>query len=145
MKYRFASKEWLAAAHGILAQRTSSLAVQGFKDRVSICEIYDDCPADLGWDNGVLAWSCVYQDGAVDFRLGVRDDVSFRIRGSYAACAPLAAFEVGSDAARAETFGQMIAERLAAGDVAVEIGQGFVEPGDLESFHDVLARITSVD
>lgn len=142
MQYRFASEEWLAAAQDILAQRASSLAAQGFKDRVSICEVYRNCPSDLGWKNDELAWSCVYQDGHADFQLAERDDVSFKIRGNYDAFAPIAIFEIGDDPSRAEKFGQLVAQGLERGEIAVEIGEGFTEPGDLEPFHDVLARMT---
>ena len=145
MRYRFASPEWLAAIHGIFAQRASALRAQGIADRVSICEVYRNCPADLGWTNNELAWSCVYEDGVVDFRRTERSDVSFKVSGTYAALAPLVTFEIGTDPARAATFGQMVMDCLASGGITPEIGEGFAEPGDLESFHDVLARISSID
>lgn len=144
MKYRFGSRDWLAAAHGIIVQRASALAAMGIGDRISFCDTYRNCPLELGWPDGTLSWSCVYQNGVVDLRIEERDDVQFKVSGNHAALAPAMIFEVGHDKERRRQFKQMVAASIAAGDIFIEIGTEFSEPGNLEPFHDVLARVTCI-
>lgn len=142
MRYVMASREWFAAVHGIISQRASCLAAAGINDRVSVCEVYRDVPAALGWDSGQVAWSCAYEAGVVDFRLEERDDVRFKAAGTWAAFAKAAAFEVGSDPARLTEYSALTASLVADGSIEILIGKRMKEPGDLENLHDVISRIT---
>lgn len=142
MRYELASREWFAAVHGILAQRASCLAAQGLTDRVSVCEVYRDVPASLGWATRDVAWSCVYEAGVADFQLCERDDVRFKAAGSHAAFARLAGYAIDGDPAREAAYVAMTMAELESGAIEVLIGKRFKEPGDLEYLHDVIARIT---
>jgi hypothetical protein len=142
MKYVFASKEWFAAAHGILAQRASCLATLGIKERVSICETYRDMPTELGWPDNQITWSCVYEDGNIEFALCERDDVDFKVTGTYSAFRSFASYVVGKDPARVAEYRKLAMAGIASGEIEILSGNGFREPGNLESFHDVLARLT---
>lgn len=142
MKYRFGTREWAAAVHGVFAQRASTLVTLGITERVSICEVYRNVPPELGWNDNELAWSCVYEDGAVDFALRERDDVAFKVAGDFSAFIELSTFVIGNDPARETTYRKLAMEKARAGQIELLIGNGFVEPGNLESVHDVLARLT---
>lgn len=141
MKYRFGSREWMAAAHGVFMQRASCLARQGHPERVSLCEIYRNTPAEFGWENNEVAWSCVFENGAVEFDLAERDDVSFKASGDYAAFHTLSTYAIEGDPDRAADYAKLVKVELDAGRIKVHCGNGYKEPGDLEALHDVLARI----
>lgn len=143
MQFRFGSREWLAAANGIFAQRASCLAAQGISDRVSICEVYLNTPSDLSWEDNRLAWSCVYEGGAFEFALSEREDVDFKAVGNYDAFLGLSTYIIGSDPARETEYRALAMKAISAGEIAVPIGNGFREPGGLEPLHDVLAKLTS--
>lgn len=142
MKYRFGSGEWLAAVHGIFLQRALCLAARRITDRVSICEVYRDVPAEIGVEGGQVSWSCVYQNGAVDFQLRERDDVAFKVVGEYGAFAPLSMYAVNDDPQRAAEYARLAMAEVKAGRIEIQIGQGFTEPGDLKSLHDVIVGVT---
>lgn len=141
MKYRFGSKEWAAAAHGVFAQRASCLASQGIIDRVSLCEVYNNTPPEFGWEDNRLAWSCVYENGLVDFQLHERDDVSFKAVGEYSAFIELSTYVIERSPEREAAYYKLAMSKVEAGLIQVPIGTGFKEPGNLESLHDILARL----
>ena len=142
MKYCFGSRGWTAAAHGILTQRASWMASQGIGDAISLCEIYRDMPPELGWDGNQMAWSCVCEAGGADFRLSERDDVGFKVAGTYAAFLELATYVIGGDPARKKEYAKLALAKVQAGEIEILSGNGLYEPDGLEPLHDVLARLT---
>jgi hypothetical protein len=142
MKYRFGTREWAAAANGVFAQRALYLAAKGVTEQVSLCEIYRNMPPEFGWEGNQLAWSCVYGNGEADFQLRERDDVDFKVAGNYPAFTELATYVIGGDPEREAAYYKLAIAKAKAGDIEILIGTGFKEPGNLESVHDVLARMT---
>lgn len=142
MRYRFGSRDWVTAAHGVFVQRASCLAALGVTDRVSLCEIYRHMPPEFGWEGNQMVWSCVYENGVADFQLCERDDVSFKVAGNYPAFIELARYVIGGDPEREKEYRRLAISKAKAGDIDILIGTGFSEPGNLESVHDILARIT---
>ncbi len=142
MKYRFGSREWAAAVHGVFAQRASALAGLGITDRVSVCEIYNNTPPEFGWEGNRLVWSCVYENGQCDFQLRERDDVSYKAAGDYDVFIEFATYMWNGDPERKKAYYRLAQSKVEVGLIKSLIGTGFQEPGNLESLHDVLAKIT---
>ena len=141
MKYEFASPLWMAALHGVIAERVARELPDKPDLVMSICEVFDGAPAHIAPD-GVAAWSCVVEDGAVDFRPAARGDVAVQVRADYAAVVPLGRYVVGGDPARQAELTAMGAAIAAAGKLR-RTGERPPPERALSSIHDAIARLTA--
>jgi hypothetical protein len=141
MKYEFASPAWLAAIHGIISERAAQMMKQTPGLRMSICEAFTDAPPHLADVAGKIVWSCVIDDGVVDFRLAQRDDVRFKVAVDYAAVLPLGQFDTKGDPARQAELSRMSADLIERGVMKI-VGQRDSDPRAMPSVHDAIARLT---
>jgi hypothetical protein len=142
VKYEFASPLWMAALHGIIAERVARELPDKPDLAMSLCEVFEGAPAHFAGPSGVVAWSCVVCDGEIDFRQTARDDVALQVRADYAAVLPLGRYVVAGDPARQ-------AELTALGAALADAGKlkrrGERPPAEraLSSIHDAIARLTA--
>ncbi len=141
MKYEFASPEWCAALHGLIAERAAWEVKSKPNLRMSICEVFTGAPARFADTDGNAAWSCVINDGRVDFQRRVRDDVRFKVVGDYAAILPLGRYDTRGDPARAAELAAMALKVRESGGMTV-IGERLADPQAITSIHDAIARLT---
>ena len=142
MKYEFASPAWLAAIHGIISERASSLMKETPALRMSICEVFTGAPRHLADDAGRIVWSCVIEEGVVDFRLAERDDTRFKVTVDYAAVLPLGRFDAKGDPERQTELSRMSAELIERGVMKI-VGTRDSDPRAMPSVHDAIARLTA--
>ena len=141
MKYEFASPTWLAAIHGLIAERAATLSQTVPNLHMSICEVFTRAPAHLADSAGQIAWSCVVNGGEVDFRLSERDDVDFKVIVDYAAVLPLGRYDSQGEPARRENLSRMSAALIEQGVMRI-IGQRGSDPNVMPSVHDAIAQLT---
>ena len=141
MKYEFASREWCAALHGLIAERAAWEVKTKPNLAMSICEVFTDAPAHLADAGGKVAWSCVIEDGKVDFQTCERDDVKFKVFGDYTAILPLGQYDTRGDPERAAALGAMAAKVLESGGMRTT-GERIANPQAITSIHDAIARLT---
>jgi hypothetical protein len=142
MRYEFASPGWLAAIHGIISERAGQLIKETAGLRMSICEVFTDAPSHLADDAGRIVWSCVIDDGVVDFRLAERDDTRFKVTVDYAAVLPLGRFDTKGDPERQTELSRMSAELIEKGVMKV-MGTRDSDPRAMPSVHDSIAKLTA--
>lgn len=140
--YVFGSREWMAAFHGLVAERVAALAPANPDLTLSICEVFTNPPAALSPDGAPLAWSCVVSGGEVDFRPVARDDVAFKVVVDYDAVLPLGRYDTRGDPARAAELRAM-GQALAASGKMTVTGVRASGPSALGSFHDAIAKLTA--
>ena len=141
MKYEFASREWCAALHGVIAERVANEVKTKPNLTMSICEVFHDAPLRLA-PEGKLAWSCIVEGDKVDFRASERDDVRVKVTADYETTVPLGQFSTEGDPARAAQLQQMVAAAVAAGKLKFD-GDRTPSPNALTSIHDAIARLTA--
>ena len=141
MKYEFASREWCAVLHGLIAERAAWEVKSKPNLAMSICEVFTNAPAHMADADGKVAWSCVIEDGRVDFQIRERDDVKFKVVGEYAAILPLGQYDTHGDPARAAELGTMAAKALESGGMKTT-GERIANPQAITSIHDAIARLT---
>jgi hypothetical protein len=140
--YKFGSPLWFAALHGIMAQRAVILAERFPEFSSSICEVFYDAPRSLSKD-GRLAFSCVSEGPTVDFQLRERDGVQFKSVAEFSTVEAIARFDTRDDPRRLEALMRMASDARSAGKIVNASGDRFIEPGDLEATHNLIARITA--
>lgn len=142
MKYEFASREWTAALHGIIAERAAVEIKTKPNLTMSICEVFTDAPAHLADKDGKLAWSAVINGDKIDVRPSERDDVKVKVTADYATTLPLGRFSTDGDPARAAQLQSMVAAAVAAGKLSFA-GDRTPGPDQLTSIHDAIAKLTA--
>jgi hypothetical protein len=142
--YEFGSRLWLAALHGVMAQRAIVFSARDPAFQSSICEVFLDAPRHLADERGRVAWSCLSRDGQADFRPVERDDVQFKVLAQYQAVAPIARYDTGGDPERLKELTSIAMSAAAAGQMTPVKGERFEEPVGLGFAHDVIARLTAL-
>jgi hypothetical protein len=142
MKYEFASREWCAALHGIIAERAAVEIKTKPNLTMSVCEVFSNAPAHLADKDGKLAWSAVVQGDKIDVRPAERDDVKVKVHADYQTCVPLGQFSTDGDPARAAKLQSMVAAAVAAGKLTF-VGERAATPDSMTSIHDAIARLTA--
>ncbi|PZQ58281.1 MAG: hypothetical protein DI570_18155 [Phenylobacterium zucineum] len=140
--YEFMSPPWLAALHGIISERVSQVARREPGMSFSVCEVARDPPAHLSPDGASLSWCCRVTQGLVTFSLEPAEDVDLRVEGDYAALASLAPIVVDDDPEAATRLREASDALVAAG--RVRVSGAAVRPASIGSFHDAIARLTTV-
>jgi hypothetical protein len=141
MKYAFASPGWLAAIHGLIAERASWEIKTKPSLRMSVCEVFLNAPPALARADGVIVWSCVIDGADIDFQLRERNDVHFKVLAEYDPILPLGRFDTKGDPARAAELAGMAAALIQSGAMKT-IGQRVGDPQAMTSVHDAIARLT---
>ncbi len=142
MRYEFGSTEWLAALHGIIAERVAALSPTNPKLWMSTCEVFYNAPAHLAGPDGKISWSCVIADGNVDFTRTERDDVRYKVLADYQAVLPMAQYDTLDDADRQVVLQQMVKDLLDAGNMSRPLGARSPDPDHFPKLHDAIARLT---
>ncbi|MBX3482011.1 hypothetical protein [Phenylobacterium sp.] len=142
MQYEFGSTEWLAALHGIIAERTAALSPGNPKLWMSTCEVFYNAPAHLAGPDGKISWSCVIADGKADFQRKERDDVRYKVLCDYNAVLPMAQYDTLDDADRQVVLQQMVKELLDSGNMSRPLGARSADPDHFPKLHDAIAKLT---
>ena len=141
MKYVFACRDWCAALHGLIAERATWELKTKPNLAMSICEVFTNAPADIADVDGKVAWSCIIEDGKVDFQIRERDDVRFKVVGDYAAILPLGQFDTRGDPERAAELAALAAKVVESGGMKTT-GERIANPQAMTSIHDAISRLT---
>ena len=141
MKYTFATPEWFACLHGIIAERAAAVAVQHPDVRFSMCEVFHNVPTSLSND-GTLAWHVVVRGAEVEFGTTERDDVDLKYFADFPAIVPLTRLDTGGSADRAAELTRIVEGMMSRGQLRIV---GSRSPGAelIGSFHDAIARLTA--
>lgn len=142
MRYEFGSTEWLAALHGIIAERTAVLSKTNPRLWMSTCEVFYNAPAHLAGADGKIAWSCVVADGNVDFQRVERDDVRYKVLADYQAVLPMAQYDTLDDAQRQAVLQDMVKQLLDSGNMSRPLGTRSADPDAFPKLHDTIAKLT---
>ena len=143
MKYRFGTREWLAALHAIICERARVAAVSRPDFSYSICEVYTDVPAELALQpGGRTAWYATVRGADVSFELEERDAVDFKAVADYATVVPLGQFDSMGRADRAAKLQDMGKAAVASGKLKMT-GASPGGDGPLGSLHDAIAKLTA--
>lgn len=141
MKYSFGSPEWLAALHGIIVERATTLGQQNPRLWMSTCEVFTNAPADIADATGKIAWSCVVEGTKVDFQRTERD-LRYKVVADYNAILPMARYAAHGDPERRAVLTDMIAKLLASGQMQRPFGNRADDPDAFPKLHDVIAGLT---
>jgi hypothetical protein len=142
MKYVFGSPGWLAAIHGVIAERAAWELKAKPNLSMSICEVFLNAPRDLAnAEGGKIAWSCVVDGPHIDFQLRERDDVRFKVIAEYEPLLPLGRYDTRAEPTRAAELARMAAELIASGKMRT-VGERIADPAAMTSVHDAIARLT---
>ncbi|MCP5433366.1 MAG: hypothetical protein H6923_08870 [Alphaproteobacteria bacterium] len=143
MRYAFASREWLAALHAVIAVRLEAAGEAARGLAYSMCEVYRGVPAHLGPDaDGTLAWHCRIADGALEFGLGELPGADLKVAGTYEALLPIARIDASSGPEAAKRLAALAGAAMASGTLAIE-GDLAARPAPLLAVHDAIARLTA--
>jgi hypothetical protein len=143
VKYRFGSREWLAAIHAIFCERARLAAVARPDYSYSICEVYTGVPAEIATlPGGRTAWHARVRGADVTFELEERDDVDFKAVVDYATVIPLGQFDTLGKPDRAATLQEMSKAVIASGKLKMT-GTPPGGDGPLGSIHDAIAKLTA--
>jgi hypothetical protein len=142
MKYVFGSPGWLAAIHGIIAERAAWESKARPNLSMSVCEVFLNAPGGLANAEGAkIAWSCVVDGAHVDFQLRERDDLRFKVLAEYEALLPLGRYDTRGEPTRAVELARMAAELIGSGKMRT-VGARVADPAAMTSVHDAIARLT---
>jgi hypothetical protein len=143
VKYRFGSREWLAAIHAIFCERARLAAVARPDYAYSICEVYTGVPAEIAiLPGGRTAWHARVRGADVTFELEERDDVDFKAIVDYATVIPLGQFDTRGNPDRVATLQEMSKAVIASGKLKMT-GTPPGGDGPLGSIHDAIAKLTA--
>ena len=143
MKYRFGSREWLAALHAIICERARAAAVTRPDYSYSICEVYTGVPGEIAiLPGGRTAWHATVRGADVTFELEESDAVNFKAIADYMSIIPLGQFDTMGRADRAATLQDMAAVVVANGKLKMT-GASPGGDGPLGSLHDAIAKLTA--
>lgn len=141
MRYEFGSTEWLAALHGIIAERTAALSPSNPRLWMSTCEVFTNAPAHLADENGNITWSCVIEDGKVDFQRTERD-LRYKVIADYDAVLPMGQYDTLDQPDRRAVLMDMIKELLDSGGMTRPFGTRSDDPDAFPKLHDAIAKLT---
>jgi hypothetical protein len=141
VRYEFASRQWLAALHGIITERAERERAAKPKLSMSICEVFTNAPAHLAGEGSRIVWSCVVEGNDIDFRITERDDVRVKVVVPYDKVLPLGRYDTRGDPARAAELASLVDALRANGDMQT-IGEHRADPQAISSVHDAIARLT---
>lgn len=141
MRYEFGSTEWLAALHGIIAERTEALSPSNPRLWMSTCEVFTNAPGHLADDKGNIAWSCVVENGTVDFQRAERD-LRYKVIADYDAVLPMAQYDTLGKPERRSVLMAMIKELLDSGTMTRPFGTRSDDPDAFPKLHDTIAKLT---
>ncbi len=143
MKYRFGSREWLAALHAIICERARLAAVTRPDYSYSICEVYTGVPGEIAiLPGGRTAWHATVRGADVTFELEESDAVDFKAVADYMSIIPLGQFDTMGRADRATTLQDMATAVVASGKLKMT-GASPGGDGPLGSLHDAIAKLTA--
>jgi hypothetical protein len=143
VKYRFGSREWLAALHAIICERARLAAVAHPDFSYSICEVYTAVPAEIAlMPGGRTAWHAKVRGAEVTFELEESDVVDFKAIADYASVIPLGQFDTKGRADRAAALQEMSKAAIVGGKLKM-IGSPPAGDGPLGSLHDAIAKLTA--
>lgn len=141
MRYEFGSTEWLAALHGIIAERTAALSLANPRLWMSTCEVFTNAPAHLADTDGNIVWSCVVEGGKVDFQRTERD-LGYKVIADYAAVLPMAQYDTLGEPERRTVLMDMIKDLLKSGNMKRPFGTRSDDPNAFPKLHDAIAKLT---
>jgi hypothetical protein len=143
VKYRFGTREWLAALHAIICERARTAAATHPDYSYSICEVYTGVPADIALlHGGRTAWHAAVRGAEVTFELEESDAVDFKAVVDYASVIPLGQFDTMGRADRAAKLQEM-SQAVVAGGKLKMTGTPPGGDGPLGSLHDAIAKLTA--
>lgn len=143
MKYRFGSREWLAAIHAIICERARLAAVARPDFTYSICEVYTGVPVELAiLPGGRTAWCARVRGADVTFELEESDAVDFKAVIDYESVIPLGRFDTMGRPDRVVMLQDMSKAVVASGKLKMT-GPPPGGDGPLGSLHDAIAKLTA--
>lgn len=142
MKYEFGSGEWLAALHGIIAERVATASAGKPLLAMSTCEVFYNAPPHLADADGKITWSCVVKGPEVDFQRREIDGIGYKVLCDYEAVLPMARYDTQGDPDRAAEMQAMIRELLASGKMSRPLGDRVKDDNSVAPLHDAIARLT---
>jgi len=142
-QYEFASPQWLAALHGIMAARASIYREELADCSFAACEVFTGVPPAVNdASDGRVAFHWRVRAGDFSWLLHEADDVDHKAVADWSSILPLARTVFAGDTAAAETAGRLHADVLAAGKLRVS-GSLAGAPRVFAGVHDDIARLTS--
>ena len=142
-RYQFASPQWLAALHGLMAARASAAAVELADAEYSMCEVFTDVPPAVNpAPGGRVSWHTRMTGGVFTWALGEVDDVQRKVIADWKTILPLAQTVFADDAAAAVEAQSSVAAAVADGKVSVT-GDFAGAPPVFANIHDEIARLTA--
>lgn len=140
MKYEFASKQWLAALHGLIVGRAGAMGAIDPYLSYSLCEVYTGTPTHIS-PTGKLAWHYRVRGTEVEFHETESDDVDFKVVCDYQSILPAGRFDTKGDPERLSEMAAM-GNKLEKDGKLERFGDPAKRPGSFRSLHDAIARMT---
>jgi hypothetical protein len=139
-QHPFASPAWIGALRDYLELRAGELGALLDGARFSVCEVYEDVPAEVNASSTVRVHWAVGPDG-LEFDEQERDDVDLKVVAPWAVIAPLARIAVRGDAERATALRRGLGAGLRDGSIrATARGES---PPFMDQVHDDMAEQTA--
>jgi hypothetical protein len=148
----FASKEWVDAAREILQRAVREHAEELRGLSFSVCEVFTEAPARLGWPDQQLAWHLRIDDAEAEVGIGELEGADISMGGPYHVVLPIARTVYGGDPVRSMRARREAAHRAglpAAAPTSEETPTPTAPPPAVSkvfsALHDGLARRTTDD
>jgi hypothetical protein len=142
-RYPFATPEWLAAFHAVLASAVAASVAEQPDLTFSMAELSLGPDLDIAAGGAMGGWSCFVQSGRiVRFEAGAAADVDYSVVGPYAVMKELCCFQIAGDRDRARQFKALNAKYYEAGVLRVTGVQPRL-PRPFALVHDTVAGLTA--